>query len=169
MIIKDIMSAPVLTIDQNQRATEANELMWRHQIHHLVVTHRDQIAGILSDTDLGGHLAQQIPDQLLVKDAMTSPVTTVQANTPLEKAINLMTGNRIHSLPVVDERHQLIGIVTQKDLERLNKRGRAQGPFQGQQKGQQRTLSATALAKREGRGAKSKHSAGGDQPVPFVS
>ncbi|WP_373531628.1 HPP family protein [Vampirovibrio sp.] len=165
MNIKDIMSTPVLTIDQNRPATEANELMWRHQIHHLVVTHLDQIVGILSDTDLGGNQAEEIPDRLLVKDAMTAPVTTVQANTLLEKAVNLMSGNHFHSLPVVDEHHQLIGIVTQTDLERLSKRGRAQGPFQGQQKGQQRTLGSTTLARREGRGAKSKHSAGGDQPL----
>jgi CBS-domain-containing membrane protein len=169
MIIRDIMSAPVLTIDQNQLATEANELMWRYQIHHLVVTHLSQVVGILSDTDLGGNLTEKIPDQLLVKDAMSSPVTTVQGNTLIEKAINLMAGNHFHALPVVDERHQLMGIVTQSDLERLNKRGRAQAPFQGRQKGQQRILSSTALAKREGKGAKSKHSAGGDQPVNFAS
>lgn len=161
MIIKDIMSTPVLTIDQNQLATYANELMWRHQVHHLVVTKDDQIVGILSDTDLGGSQAEEIPDNLMVKDAMTSSVTTVPPNALLEKAMNLMRGNQFHSLPVVDEQGELVGIVTQTDLERLEKRGRAQGPFQGQQRNQQRIEASVPLARRESRGAHSKHSAGG--------
>jgi CBS domain-containing protein len=134
MIIKDIMSSPVYTIDPNASAIEANELMWRHQVHHLIVTSQEEIVGILSDTDLGGDEATEIPDNLLVKQIMSTPVTKVSTSTLLEKACNLMKGNNFHSLPVLDENNKLVGIVTQSDLERLQKRGKAQGPFQGQQR-----------------------------------
>lgn len=156
MIIKDIMTSPVMTIDQNKPAVQANELMWRHQMHHLVVTHNDQIVGILSDTDLGGEHATEIPDNLLVKNAMSSPITTITTTATVDKAVNLMTGNGFRSLPVLDEEGNLVGIVTKTDLERLGKRGKAQGPFQGQQKIDPRV----PLAKREGRGAHSKFGAG---------
>lgn len=156
MIIKDIMTSPVLTIDQDKPAVQANELMWRHQMHHLVVTHNDQVVGILSDTDLGGEHATEIPDNLLVRNAMSSPITTITNTATVDKAVNLMTGNGFRSLPVLDEAGKLVGIVTKTDLERLDKRGKAQGPFQGQQK----TDSQVPLAKREGRGAHSKFGVG---------
>lgn len=134
MIIKDIMSSPVHTIDVNATAIEANELMWRQQIHHIIVTSQGEITGMLSDTDLGGSEATEIPDNLLVKEAMSSPVTTVCTTSLIEKARNLMNGNQFHALPVLDEAGKLVGIVTQTDLDRLEKRGRAQGPFQGQER-----------------------------------
>ncbi len=131
MIIKDIMSSPVYTIEPNVPATQANELMWRYQVHHLVVSDGNGIVGIISDTDLGGEHANEIPDRMTVKDAMTSTVTTVTPDTLIDKAANLMKGNGFHSLPVVDENGTLLGIVTQTDLERLQKRGKAQGPTTG--------------------------------------
>lgn len=132
MIIKDIMSSPVHTIAPSATAIEANELMWRQQLHHIVVTHENQIVGMLSDTDLGGSEATEIPDNLLVKQVMSFPVTTVLTTMPVEKASNLMKGNSFHALPVLNEQGKLVGIVTQTDLDRLEKRGKAQGPFHGQ-------------------------------------
>ena len=50
--VKEIMSYPLITIDIDQSAQEANELMAEKRIRHLLVTDRDNVIGIISMRDL---------------------------------------------------------------------------------------------------------------------
>lgn len=154
MRLKDIMTTTVETIAHDAPAFLANEMMWRKQIHHLVVMNGQDIAGVISDTDLGGPEEQEIPDNLQVKDVMRSNVVTARPDTTVKDALNLMRGHRIHCLPVLDNRGVLAGIVTITDILTLEKRGTAHVPFQGTQPQDP----YSPLYQREGRGSKSKHS-----------
>lgn len=51
-----------------------------------------------------------------VKDAMTRHVTTVEPTTSVLAALRLMRRDGIRHLPVVDDEHALIGIVSDRDL-----------------------------------------------------
>jgi CBS-domain-containing membrane protein len=53
---------------------------------------------------------------LRARDVMTSRVVSVRQDTTLERARYLLTENRFSALPVVDDRHRLIGIVSTFDL-----------------------------------------------------
>jgi CBS domain-containing protein len=53
---------------------------------------------------------------LRARDVMTSRVVSVRPDTTLERARYLLTENRFSALPVVDERHRLVGIVSTFDL-----------------------------------------------------
>ncbi len=57
-----------------------------------------------------------IPSHLRVRDAMTSSPTTVHAVTPVREVIRILISSNYNSLPVVDEREQPIGMITQGDL-----------------------------------------------------
>lgn len=50
------------------------------------------------------------------KDIMSSPVHTVEENTPVETAAQLMTTNAVTALPVVDRLGNLVGMVSESDL-----------------------------------------------------
>jgi len=50
------------------------------------------------------------------KDVMTRDVVTVQPNDPVERAARLMSRHDCGSLPVVDSRDRLIGMVTDRDI-----------------------------------------------------
>jgi CBS domain-containing protein len=50
------------------------------------------------------------------KDIMTSPVFTVEENTTVEKAAELMTTKAVTALPVIDETGKLVGMVSESDL-----------------------------------------------------
>ncbi len=50
--VRETMSAPILTIDINQTAFEANELMSVNGIRHLAVTEHGKIVGVLSVRDV---------------------------------------------------------------------------------------------------------------------
>ncbi|MEK7286594.1 MAG: CBS domain-containing protein [Nitrospirota bacterium] len=50
--VKAIMSQPLITIDIDQTAQEANDLMAERKIRHLLVTDREEVLGIISMRDL---------------------------------------------------------------------------------------------------------------------
>lgn len=54
-----------------------------------------------------------------VADFMTKDIQTVAPDTKISVAVDLMNQNKIHRLPVIDD-GKLVGIVTQRDIERTN-------------------------------------------------
>ena len=55
-------------------------------------------------------------DARYVRDIMTADPITVQPDTPLDEALNVMVGNTIRRLPVVEEDGTLVGFVSDRDL-----------------------------------------------------
>ena len=58
-----------------------------------------------------------------VKDVMTSPVLSVESESPISQAIQLMLEKRISGLPVLDGQGRLVGVVTEGDFLRRAKTG----------------------------------------------
>lgn len=56
-----------------------------------------------------------------IADIMTKEVITVTRQTSTRELADLFASKRIGSIPVVDDQGQLIGIVTESDLIKLNK------------------------------------------------
>ena len=46
--VQAVMTTPIITIDVNKSATDANSLMEQHRIRHLVVTSSGNVVGIIS-------------------------------------------------------------------------------------------------------------------------
>ncbi|MFR9802342.1 CBS domain-containing protein [Pseudonocardia sp. RS010] len=53
---------------------------------------------------------------MLTRDVMTRDVVTVRRDTSVREAARVLTGHGFTALPVVDERDDLLGIVTEADL-----------------------------------------------------
>ncbi|HNR32013.1 MAG TPA: CBS domain-containing protein [Candidatus Hydrogenedentes bacterium] len=53
---------------------------------------------------------------LAAKEVMATNLITVAENTPVQTAMRLIVENDITGLPVVDEEHKLVGIISEKDL-----------------------------------------------------
>ncbi len=51
-----------------------------------------------------------------VADICTSPPVTISGDTPLDEIATLMSDKHIHTLPVIDEAGEMIGIVGKKDI-----------------------------------------------------
>jgi len=51
-----------------------------------------------------------------VKDIMTEPVITIGENAPLQEVAQIMLDQRIGGVPVINERGDLTGIVTESDF-----------------------------------------------------
>lgn len=63
-----------------------------------------------------------------VAQVMTSPVLSVQAGTPLQEAVQLISDHHVSGLAVVDEQGALVGELTEKDL-MVRESGFQPGPY----------------------------------------
>ena len=116
MRVYEVMSKAVETVKPAVHASEAKTRMRQKKIHHLVVTKGSELAGIVSDRDLGG---PKLPTKLgawTVEDLMTAPVVTVTSRTQIRRAAALMRGRSVGSLVVTASNGKVAGIVTVSDL-----------------------------------------------------
>ena len=116
MRVYEVMSKRVETVRPTVDASEAKNRMRQKDIHHLVVTKGKEIAGVVSDRDLGGSKLPKSLGKWTVEDVMTAPVVTVTTRTPIRRAAALMKGRSIGSLVVTSSNGSLAGIVTVSDL-----------------------------------------------------
>jgi CBS-domain-containing membrane protein len=56
------------------------------------------------------------PSKVHVNDIMSTPLITVSADKTAGDAARMMVKHTVRRLPVIDERHKVIGIVTVRDL-----------------------------------------------------
>ncbi len=108
-----------VSIGPDATIREAAELMEEHKVSSLLITHGDQLEGIVTDRDLRGRVvAKGLDISLPITEIMTARPRTVNSETLAFEAMLIMAEMRIHHLPIVDE-GQLTGIVTTADVMRL--------------------------------------------------
>lgn len=124
--IQDIMTSKVVTIDLDVTLKEIREVFERARFHHVLVTEKGELAGVISDRDvlkavspfIGTLSERQSDTDTLKKRAhqiMTRSVTTAMPTDTVEAAAKLMMAKRVSCLPVISKR-KIVGIVTMKDI-----------------------------------------------------
>jgi IMP dehydrogenase len=103
-----------ITISPDQRIHDALELMSRHKISGIPVTKNGKLVGILTIRDLRfeTRLGMKVSEVMTKQNLITAPVGTT-----LEKAREILQKHRIEKLPVVNEKFELKGLITFKDIE----------------------------------------------------
>lgn len=115
MRLLDIMRTKVVTIGPDETADAAWTRMRRRGIRHLVVIDGTQLAGVISERDLGGRTGAGARKGRAVRDLMTRRVASASPETALADAADQMRELLIGSLPVLDG-DRLVGIVTATDV-----------------------------------------------------
>ena len=132
-MVRDCMTTDVVTLEPNDALVTAEDVMRLGRIRHMPVVDEGELVGIVSQRDLfhsglikalgfGTHATQKARETLLVKEAMTTSVTTTTADTPLADAARLMLDRKIGCLPVVEGK-KLVGILTEADFVKLATKG----------------------------------------------
>lgn len=105
-----------ITLGPDQRVREALQIMAEYHISGLPVTEEDKLVGILTNRDL--RFETDLDKR--VSEAMTSEgLVTTGEGTTLEEAKQILHEHRIEKLPVVDEDDNLLGLITIKDIEKV--------------------------------------------------
>jgi acetoin utilization protein AcuB len=121
------MNQPVITVEKNDSMQRASTLMKENHIRLLPVVDKGKLCGILSDRDLKRasasdatsldvHELLYLISKIKVANIMTRDVITVHQDWTVEEAADLMLDRKISGAPVVDDRGQLCGVITQTDL-----------------------------------------------------
>ncbi|NBC10510.1 MAG: CBS domain-containing protein [Planctomycetes bacterium] len=127
MIIADIMKPATVRIGMDETLETVRALFQEYRFHHLLVTERNKLVGVISDRDLLKHISPFInkmaerPQDLatLQKRAhqvMTRNLVTTTREEAVEDAGRRMLEARVSCLPVVDDQQRPVGFVSWRDL-----------------------------------------------------
>jgi IMP dehydrogenase len=109
-----VVAEPV-TIEPDAKLSQAVALMLEHGISGIPVTRRGRLVGILTNRDLR---FEKNLDQK-VEDVMTKELVTAREGVNIEEAKVLLHRHRIEKLLVVNEAYELKGLITIKDIEKI--------------------------------------------------
>ncbi|MBL8725630.1 MAG: CBS domain-containing protein [Planctomycetes bacterium] len=122
--VGQFMTTDLFTVHPEDVVDLAASLMdWRHIRHVPVEDNEGKLVGLVSHRTLlrlvgqGMRGAERTP--VAVKDIMRVDPITVTASTPTLEAIDLMRRHKVGCLPVIEEGHRLVGIITERDLIRV--------------------------------------------------
>jgi CBS domain-containing protein len=124
----DVMTAPVITVHDEARVTEAARLMADKHLKRLpVVDAQGQLVGIISRLDVLAAVAStaRASDTLpalaveaprMAGDVMFRDVPTVGPDAPLSEVLNKLVATPLRRVVVVDEVRRVLGIIVDADL-----------------------------------------------------
>lgn len=117
MLVRDVMSTDVVTVDANATVRDAVGEMLAANIGSVVVTNEGNPAGILTKVDVmrAGHEHDRPLSEIPVYAAASRPLITIGPSKPVRAAAARMLDHGIHHLPVADEL-TIEGIVTATDI-----------------------------------------------------
>ncbi len=116
MKVREVMSSPVITEDEDVSVTIVSRDMELSGIGSVVITKGGKPAGIVTDRDMMIKVcAKRRTGDVKVKEIMSSPLITIGPGAPVEQACELMAANGIRRLPVL-ENDELVGIVSVRNI-----------------------------------------------------
>jgi len=118
MLVKDVMSSPVVTVREDATIDKAAQLMADSRIGCILVTSKEgKPLGIITESDFVNRvLAKNIqPNKLTAKEVMTSPLITIDPDETLSEAARRMSQLNVRRLGVM-YKGNLIGIISSKDI-----------------------------------------------------
>ncbi|KAB3529994.1 CBS domain-containing protein [Alkaliphilus serpentinus] len=143
MLVKEIMTTNVISVNKDSLVGEAIDLMVEHNVSGLpVIDDHRELVGILTETDLviGSKKFRHIyyyPSffpladvyknnktieeklkklvETKVEKVMTKKVLVVNEEDSIDNVVSIMAENEVHRVPVVNQ-GKLVGIISQRDI-----------------------------------------------------
>ncbi|MCB0403931.1 MAG: CBS domain-containing protein [Bdellovibrionales bacterium] len=126
--VTKIMKKNPRAIAGNTKISEAAELLKELNIHHLPVTSGRKLIGMFSYSDLlaldfsapfnqdARSVFAVLDSEKHMEEVMTTDLTVLNEKQSIGEAADLLSTGEFHSLPVVNDANDLVGIVTSTDL-----------------------------------------------------
>jgi len=119
--VRKVMNEKLEKITVNKTAQEAARKMDTANTSSLIVTDLDEKpVGIITERDLVRRVIANDAksESVLLKDIMASPIITIDANSSVESAADVMLQNEVRHLLVVEDEdvNKPLGIITSTDF-----------------------------------------------------
>ena len=116
--VRRIMTTDHLTVRPDQSVQEVTNLMLKNKLQQIpVVNEKNQLVGLVTSYDLWRNTKQgDLSFEQKVSEVMTSQVLSITPKDKVGTAAQLFADKRFKTLPVVNLRGELKGIVTAFDV-----------------------------------------------------
>jgi len=131
MLVREWMSRTVITVEPGSSIAEAIELLDAHHISQLPVVQNGRLVGMVTNVDLKpfysvsasegstGFWSPLVASRVRVEDIMSRAPITVPEDFTVEEGAEVLLKNKVPGVVVVDEQNQIIGILSQTDINRV--------------------------------------------------
>jgi len=115
--VRDIMTKKPTTVGPNDTLAQVNAIMVKKRLQQLPVTENGQLVGLITTFDLWrGKNDAEKEDTRQVREVMTKGVVKLSPKDKVGTAAELFVDRRFKTLPVVNLRNELKGVVTAFDV-----------------------------------------------------
>ncbi len=114
--VKEIMNDSVVSVDSSVSATDAAKMMEDCGVGAIIVFENASPIGIVTDRDFAIKItAHAYPIDTPVRRIMSSPLISIDSDSDVWTASDLMSTRNVRKLPIIDD-DKLLGIITSSDL-----------------------------------------------------
>ena len=114
--VKQIMSNSIVSVDSSVSATDAAKMMEDTGVGAVIVLENGIPVGIVTDRDFAVKIAaHSYPIDTPVRRIMSFPLISIDPNSNLWVASDLMSTRNVRKLPVIDN-EKVVGIITSSDI-----------------------------------------------------
>jgi CBS domain-containing protein len=108
----------LVTLEQEACLTDAISKMREFKVGSILVTHHGKLCGIFTERDLLMKIVGEgiDLDKTKLSEVMTTKLQTANAQDYIQESMKRLTEKKIRHLPVVDDKGQLVGIISQGDF-----------------------------------------------------
>ena len=130
MQVRDVMTSTVISINADTPMNEALAVMQINKVSVLSVKREHECLGVLSEEDIHTQMSRRGMDPMVTTAGMLlnnaadrearghTAVHSLCENTPISEALRTMVDNDLQYAAVYNEDSEMVGVVSQKDLEK---------------------------------------------------
>ena len=116
--LREIMNRKLTTTGIGATVAKAAKAMCHDQVGSVIILDHNKPIGIVTEEDIACKVvALDLKSSTVhVNDIMSTPLITVSADKTAGDAAKMMVKHKVRRLPIIDDHHKVIGIVTVRDL-----------------------------------------------------
>ncbi|MBW2501114.1 MAG: CBS domain-containing protein [Deltaproteobacteria bacterium] len=128
--IEKVLTREVVTAHTAQKVSDVRKLFAENGFHHMPVVSGKQLVGLISASDILGisvegfgsddrSMDAYLDHQFSIEGLMKKDLQTLPTKSTVADAAEALSDGSIHAVPVVDDKGDLVGLVTSTDLIRF--------------------------------------------------
>lgn len=115
--VHTIMTSKVITLSPSDTLGQAREIFMSKRIHHIPIVEGKKLVGLVTSWDifkLG--LSAVAYQDMRVSEVMSTHLATLDPEQHIGAVAEVLMEHLFHAVPIVNEHHELLGIVTTYDV-----------------------------------------------------
>lgn len=113
-----VMTTDIITLKPTAKIREASDLFIKYHFRHIPIRNEsNRLLGIVSDRDILNYkIKNTAHHERPIWEAANKKVLAATPEAPISEVCRVMFNERIGSMPIVDERERLVGLITRSDI-----------------------------------------------------